>query len=178
MLLRALHPPAPVDGGYLQALRSEVSAVMEPRVLRSYSLDVASVEVRPLPNAQSVATPGPNPQALEVGARRLVWTGTGAGHAGQPPRVHISTPHQACRSRSPSQIMGSPGGRCANIEAIMFFMVLELAFASLLYCAKPHCCCWQCRSHSASARAVARLAVPANSGQRQARILVQPDGRT
>ena len=73
MLLRALQPPAPVDGGYLQALRSEVSAVMEPRVLRSYSLNDSGVEVRPLPNAQSVATPGPNPQALEVGARRLVW---------------------------------------------------------------------------------------------------------
>ena len=85
-------------------------AVMEPRVLRSYSLNVASVEVRPLPNAQSVATPGPNPRALEVGARRLVWpTRTrGRWHSCTHP-LFVFSVGVACRLRHvaspPSQLM-------------------------------------------------------------------------
>ena len=39
---------------------------------RSYSLNVPSVEVRPLPNAQSVATNGPNPRALGLGSGVLL----------------------------------------------------------------------------------------------------------
>ena len=47
-------------------------AQMEARVQRSYSLNVPSVEVRPLPNAQSVATNGPNPRALGLGSGVLL----------------------------------------------------------------------------------------------------------
>ena len=81
-------------------------AQMEARVQRSYSLNVPSVEVRPLPNAQSVATNGPNPRALGLGSGVLLGQGLVLGHAGQQPRVRISTPSQ-CRYRSPSQMVGS-----------------------------------------------------------------------
>ena len=42
-------------------------------MLPSYSLNATAVEVRRYSTPRGVATPGPNPRALDVGARRLVW---------------------------------------------------------------------------------------------------------